>query len=86
MQPAELASLVTGIVAIRFECRATKFAPTWTSQGGKPNEKTLLFRHFLVSKFAPTWTSQGGKLGIQRLRRFRKFQNPSPFDTFAWNS
>jgi hypothetical protein len=39
MQPAELASLVAGIGAIRFGCRATKFAPTWTSQGGKQKQR-----------------------------------------------
>ena len=37
--PAEIASLVAGIDAIWFGCGAMKFAPTWTSQGGKPKQR-----------------------------------------------
>ena len=79
--PTTLRRRTPRLKTIVSQCRA-KFAPTWTSQGGKQEYVRFGGGDCLVSKFAPTRSSQGGKhLYSNRFVNPRVFQIP-PHEAF----
>ena len=74
LHPAELASLVAGIGAIRFGCRATKFAPTWTSQGGKPKQRGCFSGIFWFPNLLPPGRARVESLSSNAYAYPRGFQ------------